>query len=194
MPIIDYNSESAFSHPTVYGAIGGYNSANKGFLWLAMRHAEFLPKLDIKPGDTILMIGVGFGWIAENWIEQGLGPICAIDTSRWIQSAKSQHATIEIHDFDVTDYSTHEQIKQILGLQPQDKIDWCITEDFFTEITDQECIDISLALRTIGNNVIHYITPKLSEDLLQIPEIGIRNYKTESEWNTLLSPDKIVIR
>jgi len=194
MPIIDYNLESAYSDPTNYGAIGGYNSTNKEFLWKVLRHDEFLPRLDIKPNDTILMVGVGFGWIAENWIAQGLGPICAIDTSHWIHSAKSQHANIDIYNFDITDYSTHDQIKQILGLQSSDKIDWCITEDFFTEITNQECIDISLALRSIGNNVIHYITPKLSEELLSIPQIGVRNYKTEEEWNTLLSPDRIVIR
>lgn len=194
MPIIDYSTEAAFNELYNYGCIGGYYSENKETIWQGFRHEFFLPKLNIKPNETVLIIGAGFGWIAEKWKSQGIHLICAVDTSPWIHSAKAQHANIDIYDFDVTDYSTHDSIKQILGLQPAEKIDWCITEDFYTEITNQECLDIAIALRALGNNIIHYVPPKPDERLFSIPEIAMRNHKTEEEWSAFLFPDRIVIR
>ena len=190
---INYNLASAYDEAG-YSMFGGYLVENKEIIWQSARHAELLPQLNILPNETVLIIGAGFGWIAEKWQAQGIGPICAVDTSQWIQSEKAQNANIEIYDFDITDYSTHTSIKQVLGLQPSDKIDWCITEDFFTEITDQSCLDIAAVLRSIGNHVVHYITKKPAEELLTIPEFAIRNYKTEEEWNALLSSDRIIIR
>lgn len=190
---IDYNQKSSYDEAG-YSMFGGYLSVNKETIWQAAKHQDLLPKLNIVPGESILIIGAGFGWIAEKWISRGLGPICAVDTSQWIQAEKSQNATIEIYNFDITDYSTHDQIKQILGLQSSDKIDWCITEDFFTEIPDQDCLSISEALRSIGKNIVHYITKKPEDDLLSYPQFAMRNYKTEVEWNTFLLSDRIIIR
>ena len=193
MTTINYNLKSTYDNAG-YSMFGGYLAENKEIIWQSAGHTKLLPQLNISPGQTVLIIGAGFGWIAEKWQAQGIGPICAVDTSQWIQSEKAQNANIEIYDFDITDYSTHDSIKQVLGLQPSDKIDWCITEDFFTEVSDQDCLNIALALRNIGNHVVHYITKKPAEELLTITEFAIRNYKTEEEWNGLLSSDRIIIR
>lgn len=190
---IDYNQKSSYDEAG-YNIFGGYLLENKEAIWQAAKHQDLLPKLSISLGESILIIGAGFGWIAEKWLAQGIGPICAVDTSQWIQSEKANHASIEIYNFDITDYSTHAGIKQILNLSDLDKIDWCITEDFFTEIPDQDCLSITEALRSIGKNVVHYISHKPAPNLLEDPIVAVRNWKTEEEWNMLLSPDRIIIR
>lgn len=196
MDLFDYDLESTFNHAQNYGAYHGYYWENKEEIWTGQRHQVFLNSLQtrIQTGQTVLMVGVGFGWFVDKMLEINLGPICAIDTSEWIHTYKHIHSSIDIHNIDVTDYSTHSTIKSILNLSSSDKIDWCITEDFYTEITDSKCVEIATALRTLGNNVIHYITRCPPASSFSNPEILQRNWKTKEDWETLLSPDEIYIR
>lgn len=196
MDFFDYELESTFNHEQNYGAYGGYHSDNKELIWQGQRHQTFLNTLQsrIIPGESILMVGVGFGWFVEKMLQINLGPICAIDTSGWIHANKHLHSTVDIHNIDVTDYSTHNTIKSILNLQSTDKIDWCITEDFYTGQTDAICLEIAIALRSLGNNIIHFITGKPPEFVINNPNILQRNWKTKQDWETLLSPDEIIIR
>ena len=190
MPIIDWNQEITFNHPDVYGNSGGYNRQNKDYLIDVCSHKSLINLFPYQQNETILLVGAGFGWIAETFIERGFNKICAVDTSLWIQQNKHIHSIIDIHNLDVTNLSDQQSIKQILQLQQNEKIDWCITEDFFTGITDQECLTISSCLRDMGKNVIHYITPPPVRDLAYLKN---RNWKTGAEWKTLLSPDKILM-
>ena len=190
MSIINYNLESTFNAPDCYGDSGGYFRTNKDYLMDVCEHWRLRTTLNPQPGDSTLLLGAGFGWIAEEWIAQGLGPICAVDTSEWIQSEKANNAVVEIHSYDITNLEHQLAIKSLLDLQPNEKIKWCITEDFFTGCSDSECLNIAETLRNIGENVVHYISPPpRSPDIL--PD---RNWKTGEQWKSLLSPDKVLIR
>ena len=190
MPIVNWDQEITFNHPDVYGNSGGYNRQNREYLIDVCSHRSLVNLFPYQQGESILLVGAGFGWIAELFIENGLAPVCAVDTSLWIQQEKQNHSVIDVHNLDVTNVNDQQSIKQILGLQPNEKIDWCITEDFFTGISDEECLAIAESLRGIGNNVIHYITPPPVKDL---EILRTRNWKTGPEWKQLLSPDSILM-
>lgn len=190
MPLVDWNQETTYNHTDVYGGIGGYNRNNKEGLSIICNHRFLREAFPFQPGESILLVGAGFGWIAEDFISNGLGPVCAIDTSTWIQSNKNDNSFIEVYNYDVTNDQHKNSIKQILNLSVEEKIDWCITEDFFTGLSDVECLNIANHLRILGNNVIHYITspPKKTTETLMT-----RNWKTQEEWKELLSPDYILM-
>lgn len=193
MPLVDWNQEITYNHPHVYGSSGGYNRDNKVNLYYMCQQELLIRLFPFSPGETILLVGAGFGWLAEDFLSHGLGPVCAVDTSAWIQAEKINHSVVDVHDLDVTNAQDQDQIKVILGLDTTDKIDWCITEDFFTGCSDSECLVIANALRSIGKNVIHYITPPPL--VMPGPESVLynRNWKTGAEWKQLLAPDYILM-
>ena len=190
MTIPNYNLESTYNDPFMYGSCGGYYRKNKDYIMGASKHYKLKQIINPKPGDTILLVGAGFGWIAEDWLLSGLGPICAVDTSDWIQNNKNQHAVIEIHNYDVTNKTDQLNIKNYLRISSDKKIKWCITEDVFSDCIDSECLLISQHLRNIGENIVHYISPppRSSEILCD------RNWKTGTQWKMLLSPDLIFMK
>jgi hypothetical protein len=193
MPIANYNLEYTYNCPENYGNFGGYNRNNKEYLFDLCRDFKLLEKVAPQPNQTILFVGSGFGWIAENWISHGLGPICAVDTSNWIHSEKHIHAAIPIYNYDVTNAQHQGEIKQLLGLQLDQKIDICITEDCFPGMYDSECLAMAESLRSIGNRVIHYITPPAKDpnyDLTIFPG----NKKTAEGWKALMPTDSILMR
>lgn len=190
MSLINWNDEYTFNHPNVYGDCGGYNRQNKENLYYLCQHFLLRTAFPFQPGETILLVGAGFGWIAEDFISNGLGPVCAVDTSAWIQAEKSQHSVIEIYNYDVTNVTDQESIKQVLGVTGSSKIDWCITEDFFTGMSDSECLTIAQSLRDIGNQVIHYISPSPGT---VSGVLANRNWKTGAAWKQLLTPDLVLM-
>jgi hypothetical protein len=193
MPIANYNLESTYNCSQNYGSWGGYNRPNKDFLFNLCKDSKLQEIVNPRPAQTILMVGVGFGWIAEKWTQQGLGPICAVDTSTWIHSQKHTHAAIPIYNYDVNNAQHQLQIKQVLGLSPTQKIDICITEDCFTGLTDQECVSISASLNAIGKRVIHYITPPAADPNYDTT-IFPGNKKTAEGWKAMLPNDSIIMR
>ena len=193
MPVANFDLEYTYNCPENYGNFGGYCRANKDNLYDLCADFKLLEIVNPQPNQTILIVGAGFGWIAEKWLAQGLGPICAVDTSAWIQSEKQAHAVIPIHNYDVTNVLRQLEIKQLLGLQPEQKIDICITEDCLPGMTDQECVDVSGSLNQIGNRVVHYITPP-AKDPNYDANIVPRNKKTAQSWKFLLPNDSILMR
>lgn len=184
---MNYNLESTFNHPKNYGMLpGGYCRANKSAIWYNDQY-RIRSELGIQPNESILLVGAGFGWLAEDWIADGYGPICAVDTSNWIQSRKSQESNIEIYSLNVTNLADQNTIKNLLGITPGNKITWCITEDILVCNTDDDCLQISESLRNIGNNVVHIS----SSPSVTLPD---HNWKTITEWENFLYPDKIVRR
>lgn len=183
MPIADYNEEYTFNQPANYGVYpGGYTSANQFLIW---GHDHYFARdaFGIKPGESILLVGAGFGWVAQDWLREGLGPICAVDTSRWIQSMKFIEATVPIHPYNVNDASDRKLIMQTIGCD----IDWCITEDMMSCLSDEECVILCKNLRQLGRRVAHIISPTTS----RLPN---HNYKTGTQWKKFLEPDLIFAR
>lgn len=183
MSIADYHQEDIFNHPANYGIFPkGYTRANKFLIW---DHDHYFARdaFGIKPGESIVLIGAGFGWVAEDWIREGLGPICAVDTSQWIQSRKDIESQIPIYPYNVNDTSDRKLIMQIIG----GDIDWCITEDMISCLSDSECITLCANLRKIGSRVAHIVSATTD----RLPQ---HNYKTKEEWINFLSPDLVFVR
>ena len=193
MPIIDWNQESSFNHPDIYGRIGGYCRNSKEDIMRVCEHHKLQIAINPTSEQKILIVGAGFGWIAESWIESGISSICAVDTSAWIQNNKAENAVIDIYDYDVMTSQGVAAIKQVLNVAPEDKIDLCVTEDIICSYTDQECIELAVQLRTFCNRIVHYTSrgPQKPENFT--PELSKYNWKLESEWKQLLSPDQILI-
>jgi hypothetical protein len=193
MPIANYNLEYTFNCPQNYGSVGGYNRNNKNYILEIFQDFKLLETVAPKSNETVLFVGCGFGWIAEDWLSRGLGPICAVDTSTWIHNQKHIHAAIPIYNYDVTNPEHRVEIKNLLGLTSEQKIDICITEDCFSGLYDAECVTIAESLRLISNRVIHYITPP-AKDPNYDSVIFPGNKKTAEAWKTLLPQDSILMR
>lgn len=193
MPIIDWNQESSFNHPDIYGRIGGYCRNSKEDIMRVCEHHKLQVAINPTPDQKILIVGAGFGWIAESWIESGISSICAVDTSAWIQSNKAGNAVIDIYDYDVMTSQGVASIKQVLNVAAEDKIDLCVTEDIICSYTDQECVELSEQLRTFCNRIVHYTSrgPQKPENFT--PELAKYNWKTGPQWKQLLSPDGILM-
>lgn len=184
MPLFDFNTSTYYN--VAYRGFGGYSRDNRT---LIMNNNQNVLKnqLGIQPNDTILIVGCGFGWIAEEWSNSGFGPICPVDTSLWIHSNTSTESAITIYNFDLNTQLGREYALASVGLGPNDKATWAITEDMIACLTDNENLELAANLRLIANNVVHWTTIPYDFNTLQV-----HNWKTKQDWETLLSPDIIV--
>jgi len=183
MPIFEFNEQY---YSKTYKIFGSYTRENRFTIFNQTEHILFKNVLQPQPGDTILIIGAGFGWLAEEWTNMGLGPICAVDTSPWIQANKITQSAIPIYDLDITTSQGKDQAKSILGVGTNDKIKWAITEDVTPCLADSECLELATHLRTIAETVVHYITIPGNYE-----KFAPHNGKTAQEWKNLLTPDLI---
>lgn len=193
MPIIDWNQEISYNHPDIYGKIGGYCRNSREDIIKVCDHNKLQIAINPTADQKILIVGAGFGWIAEMWMESGISSICAVDTSTWIQSNKAENAVIDIYDYDVMSSQGVAAIKQVLNVAPEDKIDLCVTEDLIYSYTDQECVALAEQLRTFCSRIVHYTSrgPQKPENFT--PELSKYNWKLGAEWKQLLSPDQILM-
>lgn len=184
MPLFNFNTSTYYD--TAYRRFGGYNRANR--ISIMNNNQNVLKnQIGIQPGDTILIVGCGFGWIAEEWTNSGLGPICAVDTSLWIHDNTSTESTIPIYNIDLNTQSGRESALSVLRLGPTDKVTWTITEDMIACLTDSENLELAANLRLISTNVVHWTTIPYDFNTLQV-----HNWKTKADWELLLSPDIII--
>jgi hypothetical protein len=145
--------------------------------------------LNLQPGQSIGLIGAGYGWVAEDWAADGLGPIVAVDTSTYIQSNKTLHATVTILDEDGTSNPSRGRIRQALGLSGNRKADWGITEDILPGMTDAECLTLAGHMRNLATTVVHWVSALKARN--QDPRL---NWKTLEDWKALMTPDLVVQR
>lgn len=185
MPLVEFNK--AYYDTCYQFCEQGYTRAEKFRVLHNIDHIVFKNALQLQPGDSILIIGAGFGWQAEEWINMGLGPICAVDTAQWIQDNKATESVIPIYDFDITTQAGKDQAKSILGITGNNKIKWAITEDMIVCLSDAECLLLASSLREIAETVVHYTTVPTNFNTV-IPH----NWKSIADWKTFLSPDLIV--
>lgn len=173
---------------TSYRYYGGYYRSNRDAI-IDYNHIYLKEALNIQPNESILIIGAGFGWIAEEWTKMGLGPICCTDTSPWIQ-ANTQTETapnITIHNLDINVAADRDAIKAILNLGPNDKFKWGITEDVLPCLTDQQALEMSNNLQLISETVVHYVTiNSLLGTAEWVPTQLPHNWKTAQHWKSIL--------
>lgn len=196
MPLFDFSTSDYYDKS--YQHSNGYYRVSKDYIWYKEDPEVLNNSLNIQPNDSILLIGAGFGWLAEEWTNMGLGPICCTDTSPWIQ-ANTQTETapnITIHNLDINVAADRDAIKAILNLGPNDKLKWAITENMITCLTDQECVEISNNMRLIAETVVHItnIPPKIDDPdwVSSTPPEFRHNVKSGSAWKLLLPNDVIV--
>ncbi len=148
-------------------------------------HLILAEALDLRVGDSIILIGGAFGWGAETWIAHELGPIVVTDTSAWIHANKAANATLPILNENSLTAFSREIVLAALGVE---RATWCISEDVIAALSDEEAVALAAAMREMADNVVHWTTTR---QVTQDPRL---NWKSLEEWKALLSPDRVAAR
>jgi hypothetical protein len=194
MPLIDFNDPATWDGgPTSLYRDGegrGFVRETRGSYYgdEGQDAVKLGEALDVQPGDSVIIIGGAFGWIAELWEAQGLDPMIVTDSSRWIHANKGEHATHAILDEDSLSEESRMAILAAAGLYGEERATWCISEDVMPALADAEALALSTAMRAMGVNVAHWVSCKMVD---QDPRL---NWKTLEEWKELLAPDLVVAR
>jgi len=222
MPLVDSNQAalwdggvSSLYRCRIDGQIVGYTRAAKQ-QYYGNDVDTLIAALNTKglvQGQRIALVGAGFGWAAERFVELGYGPIasgtaggkvCSIDTSTWIQANKGNgNATTTIIDADVNGATGRRTIRQQFGSNNAD-IDWAISEDVLPCLTgvgstpggNNEIVPFVQSLRALADNVAHWVTTGVRR--FDNPNVWVGdsrlNWKTLEEWKAWVTPDYIVQR
>jgi len=165
MPLLDFSNSDEYER--LY--TGGFVRERKADI-LGNDHWALAEALDLQPGTSITLLGAGFGWIAEDWIEKGLGPIECVDNGQWIQENKHLHATLPILP------------------DPVQQSDLYITEDVLTCYGDDEVLAILASLRPVCPRLVHWVSTVTPSSMPGL------NWKTIEEWKVLVAPDQVAQR
>lgn len=144
----------------------------------------------------LVLLGAGFGWVAERFVAKGYGPLAdgtangkllSVDTSTYIQANKTSNAAVQVLDADVNAATGRRTIRQQFGSNNA-TVDWVVTEDVLPILSDAECGVLASSLRGLATNVAHWVsTVTASSD----PRL---NWKTLQQWKTLMTPDLVIQR
>jgi hypothetical protein len=184
MPLANFNDITVWNDwyqiPMDDGTVAHFERRAKDLI-LGNDHLRLAEALDIQPGQRVVLIGAGFGWIKEDWEAAGLGPIIATDTSELIQFLKIYHAVVDVLDADVLTDDGRRAICIALGGSP----DILISEDVLPCLDDSECLALVEAMRGMAPKVAHWVTANA--------QMGL-NSKSIEQWKDLVSPDLVVRR
>lgn len=158
-------------------------------------------------GQRICLVGAGFGWVAEKFIDLDYGPmsdgtsagrVCATDTSTWIQANKNGNATVSILNADVNASTGRTAIKNAFNLKGNATVDWIITEDVLPVLVaagsvpggNNEVVPFCQSCRLISAHVAHWVSP-----LIQGSDQDARlNWKSLADWKAWVAPDIVIGR
>lgn len=185
MPLVDFNNPSVWDE--LYAASEGgmvlHFERRAKSLILGEDHQTLRTALGLRGGEAVALIGAGFGWVAEDWKAAGLGPVLAVDTSKYLHSNLPGNAIVPILDADVSTPIGRQDIRYALG----GVVDWVISEDVMPCFTDEEAVALAEGMRKLAPNVVHWVSIKGGSR-------SALNWKTAIEWKQLLTPDKVVAR
>lgn len=217
MPLVDSNQASAWDGgaSSMYRSYGPDGTV-RGYTRAAMRDyygndvdtlIAALVSKGLTQGQRIVLIGAGFGWAAERFVELGYGPmadgtangkICNVDTSTWIQDNKNGNATTTIINADVNASTGRRTIRQQFGSNNA-AIDWLVSEDVLpgligpgaTPAGNNEIVPFCQSLRSLAQvGVAHWVTVR--KDLSQ--QDSRLNWKSLEEWKAWVTPDFVIER
>jgi len=158
-----------------------------------------MQSIGLVKGQRIAILHAIFGWVGEEFIAQGYGPVAngttagrvvCVDTSSWVHANKAANATLNIVNEDVTTNAGRRAIKSQLGSNTQ-TIDWAICYEVVADLTDTEVATYRTATRALATKVVHWVTPLLQGPPHQDARL---NLKTLSAWKTMMTPDYVVER
>ena len=182
MPQVNYNLKETYE--ISYKSYGGYSRLQRTAM---IRNTPIKLKelFNIQPNESILIIGAGFGWIPEEWLSMGLGPVYALDTSEYIQNNLVGNANIPIYNIDII-----QNTSDVLALNNNQPFRWAFTDNMITVLTDTEVLTLASNLRSVAQTVVHY-----TQDIIVNHELTDplnHNWKTLASWKSILYPDIIV--
>lgn len=159
----------------------------------------------LQQGQRIALIGAGFGWVAERFIELGYGPmadgtangkVCSVDTSTWIQDNKSGNANVTIVNADVNAATGRRTIRQQFGSNNAE-VHWIVSEDILpllsgsgpTPSGNNEIVPFCQNLRSLASTgVAHWVSVGSASGDARL------NWKTLAEWKAWVAPDLVIQR
>ncbi len=145
--------------------------------------------LGLTASDRVLLVGAGFGWLAECLEDQVPGlSVVSLDTSTWVQATKDQPETSEIEAAVqaagiLPMMSRYAEIVASLDdggpkarvpigaedvlrgndraklKQAHGSFTWAITEVVFTWLDDAECVAMDAAMHKVASKVAHMVQP-----------------------------------
>jgi hypothetical protein len=184
MPLIDPNLAASWA--AAYE--GGYARSNTVLVGLIQNDAMMLrQRLGVTAGQTVAMMGAGFGFEAEEWIAAGIGPIVCCDYSSWIQSFKQNNATLTILNEDGSNANSQRNIKQAAGIAANAKFDWAVSCDTMPWLTDTECTRLSTFMHNMANNVGHLIS------IAEVNPPAVGNWKLLTVWKTFFGGSDFIV-
>lgn len=185
MPLVDPHLAETWASAYT----GGYTRSNAVVFRLVQKDAATLrERLGVVAGQSICMLGSGFGWEAEEWQAAGLGPIVCADFSTWIHANKPGNATVTILNEDGSTATSRNNIKQAGNITGNNKYDFIISMDTMPWLDDDECGRLASVMRDLGTHVVHF----LSVAEVNKPPVG--NWRKLSEWKTFFGTDTVVER
>ena len=202
MPIVDRNAGAFYdggANSLYVPALARTTEWLSGFRGDTQELIKALTSVGLVKGQRIVIVHAMFGWVAEEFIAQGYGPIANgttagrivnVDMSTWIHANKAAHATLPILSEDVTTTPGRRNIKSALG-SPTQTIDWGIAYEILPDLTDTECATFRTAMRALATKVVHWVTPLAGGPPGQDARL---NLKSISAWKTLMTPDYIIGR
>lgn len=185
MPALDFAEEAVWN--SLYSCeIGGrichFERAAKD-AYFGRDHYALRDALGVRSGQSVVLIGAAFGWVAEDWIDAGCN-VTAVDTSPWIHARKTIEARIPILNADCTTAVGRAAIVAAAGAT----IDWIISEDVMPVLSDAACIQLATSMRLLSINVAHWVSCVTASTDREL------NRKTLAQWKALVPLDRVVRR
>jgi hypothetical protein len=147
-----------------------------------------LEAVGMQPTHRVALIGGAYGWVAEEWISAGYQWVGVFDISAHVHANKSVNAVVTIHNESGETNNSKGNIRQALGRNRNQKIDWAVTEDLLPMYTDAEINSYAPHLRDLANNVAHWVTPLAPGSFMEM------NWKTMAAWKAMMTPDSVIER
>ncbi len=141
---------------------------------------QLIRHFSIKKEDRVLVLGCGFGYLVEAFIDFKFQKVWGVDNSTWIHAhrATESREDVPIINIDASDSGIYAKLTEETG---DPLFDWVIDEHILEGYMDGQHEKIIAAMNTLTDKpskVIHMVQP-ISEGKTGDPSM---NWKTLDEW------------
>lgn len=199
MPLLDYNDPAIWAETYDVNRDDG-QPGRVGYVLAGKRHLisrdiapEIIAELGLNDTHRILILGAGFGWLANDIAIMSGAVVAAVDTSTYIQDNKVANAEgVEILNADVSAGSGRAQVRQALGITGNNKATHAITENVITVLDDAENTQLSSFLHNMADIVVHWTAERYDDKLAKGFQDPRYNWKHFPDWKLLLPNDLFI--
>lgn len=192
MPANDWNQDATWN--LFYGARVAGESVTYGRAWAYSepdghdpedshfaKLRDRLVALGVQPGDRVLVVGCGFGYLIDRFHAAGFPLVWGIDNSEWIDARKGVEAAdgvVWVEDDIQGGGRVRAALRQLTGANT---FRWVVTEAVVMDFDDQDLPGFYAACDTVtepGGSVVHFVMlPPFAERVA-----GLVNEKVFAEW------------